>query len=435
MNYVPLIVFWALSRATMYWLWSARCQYIINDVLYYHYSLSGPDAQTLTEYPTPILWLLRAFDFLASGNNLVFQGLLIGFVALLDAGGVLLLARLVSLRAGWYWCAYLALVGPLIWFRLDLIPAFFVMLTLVCATTGRDVGAGVALALAAASKFWPAILIGALLGVGKRFNKRLLGFAITGGVIGGVSLLFNGWDRSLSPLTWQSERGLQIESVLATRPMYLHAVPDQGYKVIYSQFNAFEVVGPDVEMWLRGADVAFVVAILVSIWLSAALFARRWQARAWLNSPVAQTADSVPNNDDTDATGTTSRVSWHYSDFAESCVMLAIIALLIVGNKTYSPQYMMWLAGPAAMLVGKASDIFEWVTAAILGASCLVAALLTTLVYPFHYLGLIFSDQGTMEDAVRLVARNLLMLLIALTAAVLAGWSAWRVGNAAREDD
>jgi hypothetical protein len=419
----------------MYWIWSTRCRYIVNDVLYYNYSLSKPGGEALTEYPTPILWLLRGFDFLAGGDTIVFQVLLIGFIGLLDLCGVVLLAKLISLRAGWYWNVYLGLVGPLIWFRLDLIPAFFVMLALLCALSGRDVGAGAALALAAGAKFWPAILIGTLLGFGGRFVKRLQGFVVTGAVLGGISLLVNGWDRSLSPLTWQSERGLQIESVLASRPMYLHAKPGLGYKVIYSRFNAYEVTGPDVEMWLRGADVAFVVAIILSVVLSVLLLIRRWHARKVLITAAHDEGQEPEAVEDDYAVSASSMQAWHRDGFAESCLALAIIALLIVGNKTYSPQYMMWLAGPAALLVGRTKDAFEWVTAGILGASSLVAALLTTLIYPFNYLGLIYTDLGVMEDATRLVTRNLLMVAIALTAVVLAGWSAWRVGEAPDQDD
>ena len=57
-----------------------------------------------------------------------------------------------------------------------------------------------------------------------------------------------GWTRSISPVTWQSDRGLQIESIVATVPMIRHAFisPDLFHTEL-SQYNAWEIFGPGVD--------------------------------------------------------------------------------------------------------------------------------------------------------------------------------------------
>ena len=77
-------------------------------------------------------------------------------------------------------------------------------------------------------------------------------------------------------------------------------------------------------------------------------------------------------------------------------VVLSIVAIMIVTNKTLSPQYLLWLGGPmAALLLVKRTEVTERERRTIrrLAVQLLVLALLTQLVYPVLYGGLL-RDQG-----------------------------------------
>ena len=68
-----------------------------------------------------------------------------------------------------------------------------------------------------------------------------------------VSLLWAGWDRLVSPLGWQSGRGLQVESVWASIPMLARALGLGDYAVTISRFQAFEIYGSGVAVWTAAA--------------------------------------------------------------------------------------------------------------------------------------------------------------------------------------
>ena len=65
-----------------------------------------------------------------------------------------------------------------------------------------------------------------------------------------LSLVTGGASRLFSPLTWQSGRGLQIESVWATPLMVARAFDPARWTVRYSTFQAYEVFGPGVSALL-----------------------------------------------------------------------------------------------------------------------------------------------------------------------------------------
>ena len=108
------------------------------------------------------------------------------------------------------------------------------------------------IAFGAALKLWPALLVLPLLGVGRRGTRVAAGFGITGGGLALASLLIGGWERLVSPLTWQSNRGLQIESVPATPLMWLRAASEgRGWTVGLSRYNAYEISGPGAQFALQ----------------------------------------------------------------------------------------------------------------------------------------------------------------------------------------
>ena len=77
-----------------------------------------------------------------------------------------------------------------------------------------------------------------------------------------ISLLIGGWSRLFSPLTWQSDRGLQIESIWATPLMVARAIRPAGWTVDNSKYQAYEIVGPGVPAWLVVSNVATVLGLV-----------------------------------------------------------------------------------------------------------------------------------------------------------------------------
>ncbi|MCL2653155.1 MAG: hypothetical protein FWD63_05145 [Propionibacteriaceae bacterium] len=393
---------WVATRTFMVYDWWVSSQFIMNDVSYYYTQMGNPGSSALVEYPTPILWLMRFIYFITQGSFDSFFNLVVALMVTLDALVAAVLFWRASTAAAVNWVVFLALLGPIMWFRIDLIPAAAVTLGLLLLATRPGAG-GALLAVGAAAKIWPALLILPALGRTTGARRRGIGFGIAGASLALLSLLFNGWARSISPITWQDRRGLQIESLPATWAMIRHAGTDT-VRVVYTDYHAYQVIGTGVSSaetvadWLMAAAIVYAIAIAVLLALVPAL----------KDGPKA-----------TDRPGL---------GFAIVLAAAATIAAMIAANKTFSPQYLIWLAGPLGLLLAGAKTASQrwWaLTAAVLG--CIIAGL-TQLIFPLHYNGLT-DNPGDPAATAMLASRNLLMAILALGLMVWAARSAWRVAN------
>jgi len=388
---VGIAVAWCLARALMVFDWYHNTSFITSDVAYYFSSLGNAGASALREYPTPILWVLRLIQ-LASGNDYVlFFNLFVSLMVALDALVTAYLFWRASVWAAVYWIVFLMLLGPMIWFRIDLIPAVAVTLGLAEAFRHPRF-CGAMLAIGAATKLWPALLMAPLLGRGKAAWRRLASFAITGGGLALASLIANGWSRSVSPIVWQSQRGLQIESLSATWLMIKHATTPDAVIVQMSPHNAFEVFGSTVGSWQTVATVLTVVAIILTLFLAALLF----------------------------------RVKTPQRSFAALLAATAIIAAIISADKTFSPQYLIWLAGPLGLILAWAKTRPQRRAGAITAGLGAVIAALTQVVFPQMYSGLLSNPTGQAGVTTVLVVRNTLMALFTIWLMIWAFTTAWR---------
>ncbi len=145
------------------------------------------------------------------------------------------------------WILFVTLLGPLAYFRFDMAPAVLAGAGALLARR-RPALAGALIAFGAALKLWPALLVLPLLGVDRKARAlghrlrchRRLCLALS-------SLAVGGWQRLLSPLSWQSDRGLQVESLAASPLMWLRTAQDGGGWIVgLSRYNAYEIVGPGV---------------------------------------------------------------------------------------------------------------------------------------------------------------------------------------------
>lgn len=376
-----VVISWLVTRLLILALLATAERFVVGDVFYYHRKIAGLfDAglgRTLNEYPTPVVWLLWLPYGATIGSRI---GYLVAFIALmlaLDAAFTRALYRSGGRRhdgAIDFWLIFVLLIGPLSYLRFDLLPAVLAGGALLAARR-RPWLTGALTGLGAAIKLWPALLIPAFLSF--RRDRRPAGLAFVGVGFGLalLSLIIGGGSRLTSPLTWQSDRGLQIESIWATPLMALRAISPDAYVVDISKYQAYEIFGPGAQLWVTISSIATLLG-LIGI---AALYFRAFRAHG--------------------ATPT-----------AIGFVVLAIITIMTVTNKTLSPQYLLWLGGPmAAMLLARTERAERKVIVGV-ARQLVLLALLTHLIYPLLYDGFL-GRQGypmivvaTMVTAVRNVA-------------------------------
>ncbi len=394
---------WLITRALIVVILVRFESFVVGDVYYYHRKIASLFdsglSQTLIEYPTPVVWILW-LPFAVTGGAAF--GYLIAFMAFmlaLDAAFTFALYRTGGRRHDVsidFWILFVFLIGPLSYLRFDVLPAVLAGGALLAARR-RPWVSGALTGLGAAIKLWPALLIAAFCAY--RPDRRAAGWAFVavGFGLAALSLVTGGFSRLISPLTWQSGRGLQVESVWATPLMIARAFGGSiggAWTVDYSRYQAYEIFGPGVELWVQISNIATVagLVLLVLLWI-----------RAYRNGAI--------------------------SPIAVGLIVLGTVAIMTITNKTLSPQYLLWLGGPMAALLLLRRDGSAAQRRAVnrLAVHLLVLALLTQLVYPLLYDGLLGFRTSTMVVVATVVTslRNLALLLFTVevyrTAWIFAG--------------
>ncbi|MCS6915262.1 MAG: hypothetical protein RMK29_15770 [Myxococcales bacterium] len=233
-----------------------------------------------------------------------------------------------------------ACMGPVLVARLDVLPALLVVAALGALARGWALAAGLLLVLGGAAKLYPLFLLpvwAALLwgwgGAARRQAVALLGGPA---LLGGLGLLLGGLPALGEHLRLFARRPVQIESVVGA---VLHAA---GWPSDYGFGSNNLLLPPWVPMALDGLLGGAVLALAAG--------AGRWAARH------------------RDGAARRQALTW----FA-----VATVLVVITTSKVLSPQYLVWLVPPAAMLPGRAGRL-------VLLGVC--AAMLLTQVYvPFMY--------------------------------------------------
>ena len=410
---------WIASRVMVFVEW-ALMLFSLGDTRYYFEKITkmsevGP-GPTMTEYPTPVLWLLKFPDLFSFGHRWAYVLAFFVSMFLLDAlftwklwhDGGRLRGRAVA-----FWAAFVPLVGITAYLRFDIITAVVAGLALLELRRRRPGLAGALVGVGAAIKLWPALLWPALMGGRDRAERSENRWSSTTGFWGAgialalLSLAWAGWDRLVSPLAWQGERGLQIESVWATPAMLARMVDRYTYWIGVSEFNAWEISGPGTRLLLQAASASFAIGILGAV-AAYVLWLRRGRQRL----------------------------------VEAAALMLLVIVVMIVTNKTFSPQYIIWLGGPLAAGWAMAGDepagtpqaqldehrlaeVSEW---------SLLVTLLTQLVYPIGYASLVGHRPGMVGATLVLTARNLALVWL-LVVVVRWTWELLRSRPAGRAAD
>ncbi len=397
-------VTWLVSRLVMLVLAVRFADDLTYDVGYYWQSVSplggiGPSG-TLPEYPTPVVWILELVGQLGHA----YGAFLLAFVALMLALDIAMLVALWFAAGRRYnaatdlWLLFTFAVGSVIYLRIDLIPAVLVGFA-VLAVRRHPGLAGAAIGLGAAVKLWPALLLAALLPQRVRpdgitdhrwvATRIITGFVLAGGGLAVLSLVIGGGDRLISPLRSQADRGLQIESVWSTPLMVLRWLQPGSIDVQKSAFSADELFGPGVSAMLTVSTVA----TLLGLAIIGALVMRAFRH---------------PQPD----------------RFQVALLALATVLIVIVSNKTLSPQYMTWIGGPMAVLLLdiRRHDARRG-SARALAWGVVALGLATQLVYPTAHIWLAYpTDQAELLVAVTLLAVRNVWLLVLTAWVVLWCW-------------
>ena len=387
---------WALAKynSLLLHVWQPN-EY--SDTYYYflqaqHAATTGGGLAVMTpEYPTPAAALLM-IPWWLGGTGPGYDSYRWNFLVLvvgIDAAFALLLALRAGAGGVLAWTFYETLAGRLALLRFDVVPAVLAATALLLIFEKRDAAASPFVVLGAAIKLWPALLL-PLTWADRRGRRRALAVGVlsTAAVLV-ASIAAAGTARLTSPLTYQRDRGLQIESVAATGPL-LARLTDPAVSIFWSTWNAYEFAGPGVTEALRLADVLFLAGGVALV----ALFVR-WFARGADLDAVAYLA------------------------------LFAIVAFM-VGSKALSPQYLLWLAAPAAVVLGRLDSLptrLDAVAAALTASWVGVLVALTAYVYPLHYDDIL--NAAALRPVEVLAARNVLLVGFAVWTGVVA----WRLSR------
>lgn len=400
---------WGLSRLVVLLLFVSIETGSAFDLKYYAANLDGLAAngvgETLREYPVPaFLVLALPYGLLdVVGLSGIYPAVVFLLAVLLDAWFLHVLlgrARATGASAAvGAWLVATPALGALSYARFDLLPGVLVALALLSLVDAPRRAAVLAV-LATGVKYSPALALPGLAAPAASRVRVVLTGAVAGLALVLLSIAVGGWDRVVSPLSYQGRRGLQIESLAATPAMVRWAFSPGEYDVFYAPSKAWEVRGPGVDALLTATTVttALLLVVLVALWL-----------HAWLRLPDPRTGLTA--------------VVW---------LTLAAVLAFIAGGKVLSPQYLLWVLPPACagLALVEGADrrrLLRWTVV------LLVTSALTHLIYPVGYRHLLGHDGWSGVMVALLVVRNLLLAGLCVSALVAAHAAIRRVPRRPRD--
>lgn len=313
---------------------------------------------------------------LAHGFAWIYAGYTGGWAVLVIVCDALAFAMLVGRGrsvgrsvGAWFWLAFVALLGPVGMYRLD---GITVPLTLAACLwlVGRPWLASMLLAAGVWIKVWPAALLAAAVIAVRRRLAVIGGAAVVSALVLGVVVAAGGAAYALGFIGDQAGRGLQLEAPVSTLYLWQAVARVAGSYIYYSRdILTFEVTGPNVDVVIAVMTPVLVVAVAAVAVLGG--------VKAWRGASFAALFPALS---------------------------LGLVSAFILFNKVGSPQYYTWIIVP--LLMGLVLDRHRWWGPASLG---LGIALLTQLVYPVSYDGLLRAEAG---PAALLTARNILVLAL-----------------------
>lgn len=271
-----------------------------------------------------------------------------GWMTLITAVDLAVLWLISRLRfdAAWYWLCFLVLLGPVSISRID---SFSVALALfgVYQLVRRKLNGSTALfTLGASMKIWPIALLLPAITASKHRIRVLAATALTTAALLVIGLLLGGNGSLFSFLGYQSGRGIQIESPIASWWIWSGELGLANSGIYYDKLMlTFQVAGDGIPLASTLIGYAMYVALAITVWLT-------WRA----TNSGAKFQAVLP------------------------VASLTAVLDLIVFNKVGSPQFATWLAVP--IVLGMLYQKENW---RIPMFSVIALGVTTYLIYPVFY--------------------------------------------------
>jgi Glycosyltransferase family 87 len=332
----------------------------------------APYSEVAIEYPPAVLPFALAPTV---GPDSSYRTLFIASMVMLDLAGlagITLIGRRRGSRVGmWVWAAGVPLIGPILYLRLDLIPAVATIWAFERSSADSPAVAGGWMGLGFVAKIYPIFLL-PVMAIMTRHKWRVvagagvIALAFVAPFAGSLDALFT------SVAGYHGERGLQIESVWGTS---LLVAGHFGYDAaIDFSFGAFHVASAVSPLLKDVAAAAALFALGTGIFFAFKLSRRREPGLA-----------------------------------AE--VSFATLASILALGTVFSPQFMVWVLALAAVVAcAKASRL------SVPALAVLPLCALTQLIYPFNYDALVFQSEGELVPQLMILARDLGVLAIGISA-------------------
>lgn len=277
--------------------------------------------------------------------------------------------------ASWLYVLFALCLGPISVSRLDALVTPLLLMGLIWALR-FPILSSIVFTAATWIKVWPAALIATAVFFLKKRIAIALSAAVMSLAIVVIALALGAGSNIYSFLSQQTSRGLQIESLTATPYLWLAKLSPQTAKVFFDyEIVTYQVSGPGVEF------LTSLTTVLLGILVAAVLVIGLTKYKAGASSHEIFITASM-----------------------------AIVAILLTFNKVGSPQFIFSLAAPIL-----ASFIFRMRSSKQLVWLGLVVALLTSLIFPYFYQGVL--DLNPLMLFV-LSVRNLLLLALVVVSVV-----------------
>ena len=270
---------------------------------------------------------------------------------------------------GWYWLAFIALLGPVGMYRLD---GITVPLALAGSLwlVGRPWLGSALLAAATWIKVWPAALIAAALIAVRRRTPILGGAAVVSAAVIALVVAAGGAPHLFGFVTDQTDRGLQLEAPVSTFYLWRAVARIPGSSIYYDRdLLTFQVTGPQVDPLIAVMTPVLIAAVVAVAALGG--------YKAWRGASYAVLYPHLG---------------------------LALVLAFIVFNKVGSPQYLTWIVAP--IILGLVIERRRWWKPAVFA---LTIAGLTFWIYPVAYGELLLARPW---PAALLTIRNAMLLAL-----------------------
>lgn len=398
MTVAALTMTWIALKLVAMWGWVFLPDEYGDTYYYFLVAEERLGAAAFPEYPTPAALLLNLPYLLGVHDYENYRLVIMISMTAADAAFAVLLGRLAGPISVLGWMILTTALGQVALLRFDMLPAVVAAAALLLAMNKSNRASMILVTIGVSLKVWPIILIPLLLMVSTRRKQALAWLGGSGLILLIGALLAGGSQRLWSPLIYQTERGLQIEAIAATPSMRAWAI-QPGFAVAYSPFRAYEVTGPGVP----GA-LAAVTALTIAAFIGWIVLVVWWIRRG--SQPAAT-----------------------------PYLAMTGIGAFLVTSAALSPQYLLWIAAPTAVLlglrVGAGSGPAPY-PAQLTWMGVIVICLLTTAIYPVNYAGLFELSPTTPRVIALLTLRNILLVIFVLWSAAVT-WVLIGVGAPPRQ--